>query len=198
MTLAEEAATSTTDSTGRAALDNEFRAIEGEIARIATQTNFNGTLIFNLGSGFAGAVRVFVGDLANTASISISVGYITTTGTTSVDDINGAYNTDLVNVHLDIAVNASTGLGYIKNALDAVSAMRGNIGAGINRLRSAVAVMQTQSQNTQAAESGIRDANIAQEVANMTKYQILAQSGIAALRQANSNGQLVLNLLRNI
>ena len=74
--------------------------------------------------------------------------------------------------------------------------MRASIGAGINRLQSAVAVLQTQSQNTQAAESSIRDANIAEEVANLTKYQILAQSGIAALAQANSSSQTVLSLLR--
>jgi flagellin len=65
----------------------------------------------------------------------------------------------------------------------------------MNRLQAAVAVLQSQSQNTQAAESTIRDANIAQEVANLTRYQILAQSGIAALAQANANGQIVLKLL---
>ena len=74
--------------------------------------------------------------------------------------------------------------------------MRASIGAGMNRLQSAVAVLQTQSQNTAAAESSIRDANIAEEVGNLTKYQILAQSGMAALAQANSNSQSVLSLLR--
>jgi flagellin len=76
-----------------------------------------------------------------------------------------------------------------------VSSSRATIGAGMNRLQSAVAVMQAQSQNTQAAESTIRDANVAEEVANLTKYQILAQSGIAALAQANGNSQIVLALL---
>ena len=66
----------------------------------------------------------------------------------------------------------------------------------INRLQNAVAVIQNQSQNTQAAESTIRDANIAQEISNLTKYQILAQSGLAALAQANANSTLVLKLLQ--
>jgi flagellin len=57
-------------------------------------------------------------------------------------------------------------------------------------------VLQTQSQNTQAAESIIRDANVAEEVANLTKYQILTQSGMAALAQANISSQSVLSLLR--
>ena len=66
----------------------------------------------------------------------------------------------------------------------------------MNRLQSAVAVMANQSQNTLAAESNIRDANMAEEIANMTKYQILAQAGIAALSQANASSQTVLALLR--
>jgi flagellin len=57
-------------------------------------------------------------------------------------------------------------------------------------------VLQAQSINTQSAESVIRDANVAEEVANLTKYQILAQSGISALAQANTNSQLALSLLR--
>jgi len=74
--------------------------------------------------------------------------------------------------------------------------MRASIGSGMNRLQSAVAVLQTQSKNTAAAESVIRDANFAEEVANLTKYQILAQSGMAALAQANVNSQSVLRLLQ--
>jgi flagellin len=57
-------------------------------------------------------------------------------------------------------------------------------------------VLQTQSQNTASAESTIRDANFAEEVANLTKFQILAQSGLSALAQANSSSQSVLSLLR--
>ena len=66
----------------------------------------------------------------------------------------------------------------------------------MNRLQSAVAVLQSQSINTQAAESVIRDANVAEEVANLTKYQILAQSGMAALTQANLSSQQVLALVK--
>ena len=66
----------------------------------------------------------------------------------------------------------------------------------MNRLQSAVAVLQSQSINTQAAESVIRDANVAEEVANLTKYQILAQSGISALAQANLNSEQVLALIQ--
>lgn len=192
VTLAEEAATETTDSTGRASLNAEFAQIQSEVARIAQQTNFNGTKIFDT-SGINGSLSVYVGDTAVVSSISVSISTITTSGST-VSSLGGQ---SLTSVDLTTQVAASDSLTDIKTALGNVSNMRASIGSGINRLQSAVAVLQTQSQNTQAAESGIRDANVAQEVANLTKYQILAQSGIAALGQANANSQIVLGLLRN-
>jgi flagellin len=191
VTLANESATETVDSTGRASLNAEFTAIQAEIARIATQTNFNGYGVFTT-SGINGSLSVYVGDITGASSIAVTISTITTS-TNTVTSIGGQ---NLAGVNLTTQDNAATSLTTIKNALNGVSNMRANIGAGINRLQSAVAVLQTQSQNTQAAESSIRDANIAEEVANLTKYQILAQSGIAALAQANSNSQTVLGLLR--
>jgi len=192
VTLAEEAATETVDSTGRTSLNNEFTQIQSEISRIATQTNFNGYSIFGQ-SGVNGSLSIFVGDTAGTSSISVAISTITTSNN-QVTDIGGG--NDLSTVDLSTQDNAATSLGTIKAALNAVSNIRAGIGSGINRLQSAVSVLQTQSQNTQAAESSIRDANVAEEVANLTKYQILSQSGIAALAQANSSSQSVLSLLR--
>lgn len=190
-TLAEEAATETVDDTGRTALHNEYTSIQAEIARIAQQTNFNGVGIFTT-SGLNGDLSVFVGDVSVASAITVTVNTITTSGAT-VTDLGG---TDLTDVDLTSADGASAALATLKSALSAVSSSRAAIGAGMNRLQSAVAVLQTTSQNTQAAESTIRDANMAEEVANLTKYQILAQAGIAALSQANANSQLVLALLR--
>jgi len=191
VTLAEESATETVDSTGRASLNAEFTEIQSEIARIAGQTNFNGVGIFTA-AGVNGALSVFVGDTASTSSISVTIATITTAGST-VTALGGQ---NLTTVNLTTQNGAVTALTTIKNALGGVSNNRASIGAGINRLQSAVAVLQTQSQNTQSAESTIRDANVAEEVANLTKYQILAQSGMAALAQANSSSQTVLALLR--
>jgi len=191
VTLAEEAATETVDSTGRASLNAEFAQIQGEIARIASQTNFNGMALFTA-SGVNGSLSIFVGDTTGASSISVTISTITVSGST-VTSLGGQ---NLVAVDLSGQTGAATALTTIKNALAGVSAMRANIGSGINRLQAAVAVLQSQSQNTQAAESTIRDANIAEEVANLTKYQILAQTGIAALSQANANSQVVLNLIR--
>jgi len=190
-TLAEEAATETVDDAGRTALHNEFTSIQAEIARIAQQTNFNGVALFTA-DGLNGDLSVFVGDVSVASAITVNVATIETDGNT-VTDLGGV---DLSEVSLEDAEGAISALSTLKSALSAVSSSRAEIGAGMNRLQSAVAVLQTTSQNTQAAESTIRDANMAEEVANLTKYQILAQAGIAALSQANANSQLVLALLR--
>ena len=133
-----------------------------------------------------------VGDITAASSISVSIDTITTAAGT-VTSIGGG---DLTEVDLTTQDLAAGSLTSIQTALNGVSNMRAEIGAGMNRLQSAVAVLQTQSQNTAAAESVIRDANFAEEVANLTKFQILAQSGMAALAQANSSSQNVLSLLR--
>jgi len=196
VTLAEEAATETVDSTGRASLSAEFLQIQAEIGRIADQTNFNGYDIFDANAlndnRINGSLSVFVGDITSASSISVTIDTITTSGTT----VTNLGTADLTDVDLTTQDAAATSLTTIQAALNGVSNMRAEIGAGMNRLQSAVAVLQTQSQNTQAAESVIRDANFAEEVANLTKFQILAQSGMAALAQANSSSSSVLSLLR--
>jgi flagellin len=191
ITLAEESATETVDSVGRASLQAEVNQIQGEIARIANQTNFNGVGIFTA-TGINGALSVFVGDTASSSSIAVTINTITTNGS-MVTNLGGQ---DLSGIDISTQAGAVAALGAIRNALAAVSSNRADIGAGINRLQNAVAVLQNQAQNTQAAESTIRDANIAEEISNLTKYQILAQSGLAALSQANANGTLVLKLLQ--
>jgi flagellin len=190
VTLAEESATETVDSTGRASLHAEFSQIQGEIARISTQTNFNGVGVFTAG-GVNGSLSVYVGDISGASSIAVTISTITTSGST-VTDLGGQ---NLNTVDLTTLSGAATSLTTIRDALSGVSQMRAGIGAGMNRLQSAIAVLQTQSQNTQAAESVIRDANVAEEVANLTKHQILTQSGISALAQANVNSQIVLDLI---
>ncbi len=191
VTLAEEAATETTDSAGRASLQNELSQIQSEIARVSTQTNFNGMAILSA-ADVNGSQSVLVGDLTGASSISVTLSAVTTGGST-VTSLGGQ---NIASLSLTTQAGAATALTTIKSALASVSAMRADIGADINRLQSAVSVLQTSSQNTQAAESTIRVANIAEEVANLTKYQILAQSGIAALAQANANSQMVLDLIR--
>ena len=117
-------------------------------------------------------------------------------GIEKVIAFGGDADAGLSNVHLITHDAAARALGSLRRCLNAASGMRGEIGAGMNRLQAAISVMQTQSRNTLAAESSIRDANMAEEITNLTKHQILAQTGIAALAHSNSNSQLLLALLR--
>jgi flagellin len=192
VTLAEESATETVDLSGRQALDQEFTLLKDEIARIAAATNFNGGELFldDVGGGGDNILNVFVGDITNSQNPTASVINVEIGNFATASNL-GVTTGDILNI-----TNAQAVLNELGEALNTVATMRGNIGAGMNRLQYAVNVIAAQSQNTTAAESAIRDANIAEEVSNMTKYQILAQSGIAALAQANSNSQTVLSLLR--
>lgn len=192
-TLAEEAATETVDDSGRAALNSEFTHIEAEIARIANQTNFNGVALFTA-AGLNGSLSVFVGDVSNISSISITVSTIT--ADQAAGTVTALGTADLTTVDLTTQDGAAAAFPTLKAAVDAIAIARGDLGAGMNRLQAAVAIMQNQAENSQAAESTIRDANMAEEIANLTRYQILAQSGIAALAQANQSSQMVLQLLQ--
>jgi flagellin len=182
--LAEESATGTVDTNGRTALNAELTSIKSEITRIGTQTNFNGVSLFT-SSGVT--LGIYVGDVSQSSSISVTISALSS---------NSVGGQDLSSTAVDTASNAVSARAALKTALAGINTSRGTIGAAINRLQSAVAVLQNQSQNTQAAESTIRDANMAEEIANLTKYQILAQSGIAALSQANSTSQSVLALFK--
>ncbi|HWR36708.1 MAG TPA: flagellin [Clostridia bacterium] len=108
----------------------------------------------------------------------------------------GAGKIDLSADDLKTATKAQTALTKITSAIANVASDRGTMGAVMNRLESASNVITNQVQNLTAAEDGIRSADIAREVANMTKFNILNQTGISALAQANQMQQGVLSLLR--
>ena len=190
VTLATEAATGTVTNTQRSALDAEFSSIKSEIDRIGQNTTFNGTSVFT-----ASTTSVFLSDSGSTSTIGVTVGQMSQsaigTGTTAVD-----LSTD----NLLTAGNASSGaqkaLIDVNNAVAQVASVRGVVGASINRLQAASAVMSNQVQNLSSAEDGIRAADIATAVANMSKYNILSQTGMAALAQANQAQQSVLSLLK--
>jgi flagellin len=94
------------------------------------------------------------------------------------------------------ASGAKAALDAIKNAVGALGVVQGVVGAGQNRLQQAVDLATTQITNFQAAESRVRDADVAQEASNMSRLSVLQQAGVAALAQANQSSQAVLSLLR--
>ena len=97
---------------------------------------------------------------------------------------------------LESTATAATELNAINTAIATVAKWRGTIGANVNQLSAASNVMNNQVQNLTSAESGISDADVGQTVANMSKYNTLEQTGIAALQQANQASQTVLKLLQ--
>jgi flagellin len=134
-------------------------------------------------------MNVFLSDSTVAGSSTIGV----TLGTFDAGNMNGI---SIANDNLQTATNAQTALTDINNAISQVAALRGQIGAGVNRLSAATNVINTQTQNLSSAEDGIQAADITQTVANLTKYQILSQTGISALAQANQMQQNVLKLLQ--
>ena len=139
--------------------------------------------------------EVGVAGLATAQGFSVYVS--SGTGGTVGGSIGASDTTTLGIAALDIstAAGAATAVGAVKTAVGTVGTVVGSVGAIQNRLQYAVGLAQSQSVNTKAAESRIRDANVAEESANLTRYQILTQSGIASLAQANQSSSAVLKLL---
>ena len=110
----------------------------------------------------------------------------------------GAADAAALGLSGDIATDgaAATALSVVTAAITSLGTVQGQVGQIQNRLTYAISLAQSQVVNTQAAESRIRDANIAEESANLTRYSILNQSGLAALAQANQATSAVLSLLR--
>ena len=175
-TLATQSASGTTGN--RTALIDEFDDVmleidrESTVAGLATAANFS---VF-VSNNNAGA--------ATDGKITGTISAVTTTGL------------GLGAIDISSAANAQAAVESIADAVALLGASQAKIGALQNRLQFAIGLAQSQVVNTRAAESRIRDANVAEESANMTRYNILTQSGIAALAQANQATSSVLSLLR--
>jgi flagellin len=187
VTLATEAANGTVSAAQGTALDAEFTAIKSEITRIGSNTTYNGAAVFS-----ATVSNVYVSDGSAAGASSIAI----TTGALAAATVGFTNTVDLTKDDLTTNAKAQTALTDITKAIANVAADRGTLGAVINRLQSASNVINNQVQNLTSAEDNIRSADIAQEVANMTKFNILNQTGMAALQQSNQMQQAVLQLLR--
>ena len=176
--LAEQAA-SGFNASNLTPLDAEFLAIKTAIDNIGNNTLFNGATIFLSTNSFAvhagdyGVVSVLVGTLSSSA---------------------GGLN--LTADSLGSNASASASITAIRAAIDKVSATRGSLGASQQQLKSVQNSLGIEVENFTTAFSQIRDANIADEIVNLTKFQILSQSGTSALSQANQASQGILALLR--
>jgi flagellin len=182
LTLASQAA-SATFTGSRTTLDNEFQSVLSEITRDA------GTAGLQTSSNDLTTRSVFVGNTQINTGASVS--YVSWTLTTAVD----AQGLGISTQNITSQANAVAALTALQSAIGTLGTVQGAGGAAMNRLQFAINEAHTLDSSVQAARSRIMDANMAQEASNLTKYNILTQSGMAALAQANQSSAAVLALL---
>jgi flagellin len=195
VTLAEQSASDTVGINEKVTLNLEYQELMDEINRVIDVANFKGERLFSVSNAYQKSI--YVGDTQLISYITISIGGPNGSDTSSMG-LSRSDGTGTVVSYSSIATRegAVWVLQTLQSAIASVSRWRGVLGAQQNRLINSVAIIQVQAQNLQAAESVIMDANMAEEVVNMTKFQILLQSGMSSLAQANASAQLVLQLFR--
>ncbi len=182
--LGVEASSDTVDNTDRRFLDVEYQQMKSEIQRVAEVTTFNG---YDLLNGTGGVLDIQVGVHNDPFLDRISF------NTAASDATLAALGLGTLSV--SSKAQAQESLDAIDNALTSVSAMRANFGAMQNRLQSTISNLLIARENLSAANSRIRDTDVAAETARLTRAEILRQAGISVLQQANNQSQMVLKLL---
>jgi flagellin len=178
--LAEQSLNGTLTDTDRGYLDSEYTALSDEIDRIAGGTEFNG-------------VNLLDGNL----DVDIQVGISTGTN----DQVGVALSTNMdastigISAGIDNASDAATAMDEIDDAITEVVTARGDFGAIQNRLETSIRNINMTSENLSAANSRIRDVDVAAETSRMTSFQILQQAGVSMLAQANMTTGLAMSLL---
>lgn len=189
--LAVQASSGDLGSSERDNLDAEYQQLLQEIDRIAGATKFNGASVLSAAAG------------ATTTSISLQIG-IDSGGSNALTLQISAIGTAQLggsSVISGSAISGSTGstaqgtLARIDSALSTVTSVRGSLGALQNRLESVIRNLSVSIENTSAANSRIRDVDVAEETATFTKAQILVQAGVSVLSQANQQPSIALSLL---
>jgi flagellin len=180
--LAIQAANGTLATQDRTTLDTEYQELIAEIDRIASTTTFNGVALL---SGTTATIGIQAGINAGEV-ITVNL-QNTTTGAGGVN-LGGTSVTDVA--------NATAALAVIDTAVNTVTTARGALGSAQNRLQSSIASIATAKENLSAAESRIRDVDVAEETADLTRNTILQQAAVSVLAQANVQPQLALSLLQ--
>lgn len=185
-TLANQSATGTYDDKDRGNIQKEVDALVSEINNIAKSTNFNGIQLLGSGTGSSAALG---------ASVTFQIGV---DGTNTLEASLKAMDAKALSVSglsLSTAAKASSAIAKIESAINTVSEQRASFGAVQNRLEHTINNLGVTAENLSASESRIRNADMAKEMTDFTRNQILVQAGTSMLAQANSMPQNVLKLL---
>jgi flagellin len=193
ITLATEASNGTVSSAQQASMDNEFTSIKAEITRIGSSTTYNGAAVF---SGVTSQVFLSDGTTAGSSTIDATVGTLSASSIGFSAAAGGGAPINLSTDNLTSVATAQAALTDITAAIANVAGDRAQVGADTNRLQSATNVVNTQVQNLTSAYDNISSANIAQDVSEMSQYNILNSTGMAALQQSNQSQQAILKLLQ--
>ncbi len=179
--LAEQAATGSYSSAQRSIMENEFKEMREEIDRVAAATKFNGIKM-----------------LDNSASVSIQVGKAATDNIalTGSNVTSASTGLNITGLTIGNVTSAKASLTALDNAINTKDNARAEFGYKMNRLEGTISVLNIAAENLQAAESRVSDVDVATEMAEMTRNQVLAQAGISMLAQANTIPQMALTLLR--
>lgn len=183
--LAQQASNETLGATERGYINDEFQELSAEIDRISVSTEFNGMALLD---GTSGDVDIQVGiGTAATDAITVALGTATNTTTLGINlsSLAGADNT-----------NAQAAVTALDGAVDTVISSRAGFGASQNRFESAMRSIANSIENISAANSRIRDTDLAYETSVMTNNQILQQAGVSVLAQANQSQALALSLFQ--
>ena len=206
--LAEQAATGTYDSTQRLMIESEYQAMASEITRIANATDYNGIHLLdgNLSSDtHTGPGEGTPDGLSSTGKLKVHFGtandsaedyYYIKIGTSTASALgvgDQAVGTDGLTVSTQDA--AQKALVAINNAVISKDKIRAHLGALQNRLENTISNLSTQTENLQAAESRISDVDVATEMTKFVRNQILTQSSVAMLSQANSMSRMAMSLI---
>jgi flagellin len=178
--LAEQASTGSYSSAQRAIMQNEFDEMRKEIDRIAVASKFNDIQMLNSASN---TISIHFGE--STDSISV----------TTVDVTSASTGLNTTGLTIANATSAKAALSRLDSAISSKDTARARFGYMMNRLEGTISVANIQRENLLASESRISDVDVATEMAEMTRNQVLAQAGISMLAQANMMPQMALQLL---
>ncbi|MGD0446834.1 MAG: flagellin [Edaphobacter sp.] len=191
VTLATEASNGGLTAAQSGAANTEYQSILTEIGNIGSSTNFNSTGVF---TATATNFTVSDGTTAGTTTIAATVGALTSASIGTAT--GGGAGQSLATTDLTTTADATTALSEITTAIADVSNQRGSIGANVNQLNAASNVASAEEVNLSSAQSSILSTNFGQATSDLAKFQVLDQTGISALAQANSTQQEILKLLQ--
>jgi flagellin len=186
-TLAVQSANDSNDTNSRADIQKEVDALSSELDRIANKTTFNNVNLLN--GSFSG--KQFHVGYASGDTISVS---ISSSGTSGVSFDSAGLG--LSGISLTSQSGAEAAISTLDTAIQNVSTARADLGALQNRFQHTINNLAVTQQNLQASNSAIQDTDMAQEMSNYTRTQILSQAGTSMLKQANQAAQSVLSLLQ--